>query len=227
MKRPLDRVDYHHQPHLDPREDLSQEQLILIGSITIAYNYLEYLFRGLMNVTVPIRPNLYSAVATRINGFDGILEIIKRAIALDDRIDDTARAEMFDTLATAQRCKSLRDVLIHAMVHPPSGYGWRVGRRGKLEEVLLSETALGGLLSLITHTSQEMVCLILLCANFKDLEPTRFTAEEIRQLERPFPERFARYRQCQTSRKSLPPLPTFPDESPAPKERESDPYPEC
>lgn len=220
MKRPLAQINYQAPGHLDPREDLSAEQLSLIGAITLSYNQIEYMFRGMANVTLKLHPSLYQHVATRINGFDGLHEIIKHAAKLDNRLSGDLYLDLCDTLSAAKSCKTYRDAIIHAQVQGGTEFGMVVQRRGRLDEVLLTKTALEALLERSIATSAELVTLLVACIEVDGVDLEKFTAEDRQRLEQDFPTRVAQYRMCLKSRRSLPPLPTFPSEPPTRPETE-------
>ena len=61
----------------DLRKNFTQEQLEVIGSVTIAWNEAEILLDISLGESLDLRAAMWFEVSTRINGIDGKVALIK------------------------------------------------------------------------------------------------------------------------------------------------------
>jgi hypothetical protein len=213
----------------DIRKDLSDAQLAAIGAAAIAYNEAEVLIDVLLNTTLGLRSAMIPDLTSRINGVDGKIELAK--IALKDLgASNDARQLIAQSLGADGfgLMKQYRDAVIHARVlDAPAGLAQSPGKRGKTNEVLLTVDALNGLYERLVLLRRE---LIEACQIAVRLFIDQYVSETVRHLRQPAPHlaaiadlgqshsepkiqaAIARYREHQSRRLSLPPLPEFPDE---------------
>jgi hypothetical protein len=207
------------------RNDLSQEQLAGIGSVAIIYNETEWLLDHVL--IAALNSGVYRELTSRIHGVDGKIAITKVAMqkinpppGFLDLLNATLGDSGFSLL------KRYRDAVVHAQVlDAPAGIGRTAAKRGRIEEVLLTAKALDGLYSrfeilrhelLEAHTiARELWTLSILkpfiglseTVSGKGRDPSRLKIESKIQA------CLSRYRERQSYRLSLPPLPPFPEES--------------
>jgi hypothetical protein len=147
----------------DVRKDLTQGQLAGIGTMALAWNDAEAMYDVLFCVVLGLHSNLWRDVATRINGIEGKHEIIRRAIAARFGIPSGFIADMIgDTIGAVGELRGYRDTIIHSrIIDVALSIGEAASGRGrKVEEVLLTETALSGVCDRMIIMRQELQALI-------------------------------------------------------------------
>ena len=144
MKRPFASKKTYPAKIGDIKSDFGPEQLAGIGAVAMNYNELEAEIFALFMFATGLNPNLSLEVFTRINGVDGIVEIIKKGANLLG-ITTPVQTELNDALGKGifGLLKQYRDAVVHARAYnAPLGVGIRVGRQAALFEVLLTKEAL-------------------------------------------------------------------------------------
>jgi hypothetical protein len=225
----------------DIRKDLTDAQLSGIGAVTIAYNEIDILIHILVSLALGLLTNTANEVTGRIHGVDGLIEIAKIAMREIGASDEVMAllGDTFGKLGFAQ-CKKRRDAVIHARVlDGPAGIGMSKGKRGAVQEILLTTYALNDLYERLRLLRLELfeACniAIRLRTEFRfgpirkiaeTLHPDKDRAGQIadlpiRQIEQEIQACLARYREHQKSRLSLGPPPKVPEESLVPEETES------
>ena len=215
MKRPMTGTTPHYALGY-PKIDLKPELLSGIGAVAVAWNIVEDIIHDIFNASTGLHHSLWLEIPSRINGFDGIVELIR--ISAQTRLQMPPELfELLDnSLAGAKEYKGYRDAIIHAQVYEATlGIGITYQRRGKVIEVLLSQEALDGLYDRLVLLRDELMRMLQLAFSIS-----------LYLLEKPHNERpdlpkllsgqgaqtqIARCREHQTARRSLPPLPKFPD----------------
>jgi hypothetical protein len=199
----------------DIERDLTPGQLAKIGAISFVYNDAVGKVTDLFGAVTNLEGQMLLEVSTRINGLDGLIAVTtfgskKCGISseMQKMIEDTLGENGF------QRLKKYREAVVHAtLVSAPHGIGKTVERRAKVNEVLLSQSALD---ILYLH-------LKALCPELKSAWAVLVTARELKRSksavltkvlsERDLPKEQARYLDCRNQRLALPPIPEFPPES--------------
>jgi hypothetical protein len=131
MKRPFASKKTYPAKIGDIKSDFGPEQLTGIGAVAMNYNELEAEIFALFMFATGLNPNLSLEVFTRINGVDGIVEIIKKGANLLG-ITTPVQTELNDALGKGifGLLKQYRDAVVHARAYnAPLGVGIRVGRR--------------------------------------------------------------------------------------------------
>jgi len=214
MKRPFGPAKNSHAKFDDVRADFSSAQLQGIGAVAMAYNELEAELFALFMVSTGIDPNLQLDVFTRINGTDGVIEIIKKGAATLG-IPAESQTELNEVLGEGVfgLHKQHRDAVIHSrMYNAPLGVGIRAGRRAALFEVLLTKEALEILYQHMTALKRQLRDAVLFLHSARDLnnfgpgDPGREPREALAA------HLSARFLDHRKARQSLPPLPEFPSE---------------
>jgi hypothetical protein len=59
--------------------EIKSEQLVGLSSAILAYNYVESLMDALLGLSLRLHPGLFVDDASRINGMEGKVEIIRRS----------------------------------------------------------------------------------------------------------------------------------------------------
>ena len=217
----------------DIRKDLSDAQLAGIGMVALAYNEAELLIDLALSLGAKIEWDMFKAITSRINGVDGKIEIAKLGFKLAGGSDE-AQVLLANTLGNDgfALLKQYRDAIIHARVlDAPAGIALSPARRGKENEVLLTTDALNGVYERLALVRKELIeaCRIMIKLP-RDLPPVSTGLKQPRasvlmrlQNEPTIRDAIARYREHQSHRLSLPPLPEFPEEPPIPQETEDAP----
>jgi hypothetical protein len=198
----------------DVRKNLTSEQLEWIGSIAIAWNELEGVIDITTAISLGIHPPLWFEVTTRINGVEGKLQLIRKTRALFPEIDQTIFNAIDRVLDATAEYKTFRDAVIHAHVlDAPAGIGGLIQRRARQEIVLLTADALKGLYNRLAILREEVICVnmtlsgLMLYLRFNpspDDASRKRVEEEVRAY-------VALLQERQNDRRSLPPLPPFPN----------------
>jgi hypothetical protein len=148
----------------DVYKDLTQAQLAGIGAVALAWNDAEAMYDLLLCVTLGLHHNSWRDVATRINGIDGKHAIIRRSIT--DRfgvslVSNFIGAMIENTIGAVGELKGYRDAIIHSrVIDVRSSIGEAAGRQNKIQEVLLTETALSGVYERMIILRRELQALI-------------------------------------------------------------------
>jgi hypothetical protein len=214
MKRPFRQRRIVGASH-DVKKDLSKDQLAAIGAVALAYNYAEAQIDQVLGAALDIwaRPFLHE-VTTRINGVDGKIEIIVKALPLLVT-EDTIRADIEDSLGNNafKRLKQYRDAIIHARVLDRElELGHVIERRARRSEVLLSVTALERLYEHLTALEAELSPVALMINSAHRRSQFAPDDPERERLEANYQESNSLFQSRRTKRRSLPPLPEFPEE---------------
>jgi hypothetical protein len=198
----------------DVLESFTANQLAWIGAVTIAYNEAEAVLHRLLGACIDY-PGSYYDVSSRINGVDGLREIVMSAVKkfgltaeILSSVDLCLTGEGFSNL------KTLRDLVVHATMFDMSTAVARGPvKQGKWGYILLTEEALEGLytrLALVKKEMNEIETIIVFKRRLKKLPAPDDQHEE--QFEESIQVATARLQSHQKLRRSLPPLPTFPPE---------------
>jgi hypothetical protein len=214
----------------DVEKDFTKGQLAGIGRVTLAYNEIELWIHLLFSAALGLDLDLGHHVSTRINGIDGIVEVIKTWLK-HLGCPETPWHGICQILGEQefQLLKKYRDAIIHArMQDVPAGIGVTPGKRGKREEILLTESALDGVyrrLAMMRREFPEISKIAITLRVFRDQTPSlfemQFLSEDYKEKswQRVLEEAQASWTQIQEHRKqrlALPPLPEFPEELNAP-----------
>jgi hypothetical protein len=193
----------------EPLRDLSQTQLTLIGAISVVWTRIERTIDWAMCVSLNVPDGLTFEVASRINGFDGKLALIKRGAERYLRVPQESIDLLSDSLGEIDRYRKYRDGVVHAWVTEPNAKTADiVQRRGIIDEVIISEGALESLYERLLWLEDESGDILLILNYY--LEMNVHGRPDIAQLVQiGIPE----IREHQKRRKSAPPLPAFPEDA--------------
>ncbi|MSP74978.1 MAG: hypothetical protein EXR12_02455 [Rhodospirillaceae bacterium] len=215
MKRPFKpTVNYKSSLGL-PDFDFTQEQFAGIGHVAMAYNEAEEQPYNLFGYALDMKWPMAAEVFTRIGGLDGIVAIIIQA-AQDVGLSDREMEALRETVGEGGfgKYKKCRDAVLHARSYNShAGIGYRLERRAKPQEVLMTAEALEILASHLTplaHEIQYFEEIIAIRREQKSLDPAdlyraSLAGEAVEWL--------VRFRDCRKRRLALPPLPEFPPEA--------------
>lgn len=197
----------------------STEQRASIGAVVLAYNEAQselHKLAGSAFAFVSIGPAY--AVTSRINGTDGLIQIIKQAVEALQLPEE--QSKLFDAALSEEgfpNLKKLRDAVIHAELSDSgTEVGVAPGARGARQEVLLSSDALKGLYERLVFVKWELTQLeiIMSCQKLLKAYPMLFGPldDQRRSLsEQDIQDAIARCQSHQRQRLSLPPFPKFPE----------------
>jgi hypothetical protein len=198
----------------DIKRDLTEKQLAAFGAASLAYNVLEDEIDALLFVVTNVPDWLFKEVSTRIHGLDGKTAIIQKAIENSGLAPDDRKIAI-ESVATFGELKKIRDAMIHArIINASIGIGLSNRTRGeKAFEVLLTVPALDTFYEHIVALEKELSSLGSLLGGATALkhsapdDPKRsLYAEAVRVHE-------VQFRENHRHRRSLTPLPKFPDEA--------------
>lgn len=191
---------------------MGQEHLALFGAVGIAWNDLEGALDTALGAATGLPEPMWSEVTSRINGFDGKCALLKRCCKIIRGMTDEHLRLVEDTLGAAQTHKRFRDGVVHAKILDPSApTAPTFERRGNVGEVLVTEEALKNLYERIEWVRAEIECVLKLFTALDDYEAAD-TEDEKQSAELRAKSWIPRLQKYQHQRKSLPPLPKFPQE---------------
>jgi hypothetical protein len=195
----------------DIKANLTEKQLAAFGAAALAYNIIEDQIDALLSIATRIPDWLFAEVSSRIHGLGGKIAIIQAAIEHSPLKAIDAKA-LKEAVATFGDFKTIRDTMIHArIINATLGRGAK--QRGKsLWEVLLSVEALNTFYDHIVALNKELSSGGTLLNSAITLQQTASTDPNRSQLEEALRVHEAQFRENRTHRRSLKPLPKFPDE---------------
>lgn len=188
MKRKVEERRRFRMHAYDVRDEISREQLAALGACALVWNDVEAMLDVLLCVVMRIHHAVWRELTTRINGIDGKIGLIKHAMKTRFGFgEDAFDGALTDTLAAVAQYRGYRDTCIHArIIDPFQGVGEMAIRRGKIEEVLLTDAALWRLYEHMLALKNELYELITffealegLRALTKDGEPVEHLATEL------------------------------------------------
>jgi hypothetical protein len=197
----------------DVKRDLTEKQLAAFGAASLAYNILEDEIDALLHIVTNVPDWLAKEVSSRIHGLDGKIAIIH--IALNNSSLETADQNIArDNVGAFGEFKKIRDAMIHARIlNAAIGIGLSNKTRGeKSFEVLLSEDALNTLYDHIVALEKVLSSLGSLLGGLNALRNSEPTDPNRSRYEEAVRVHTAQFRENHARRRSLKPLPQFPDE---------------
>jgi hypothetical protein len=206
----------HHITHFDVRQDISARQLEALGAIAIMWTRIERRIDFAMCTALSVPYRLWVDVSSRINGFDGKVELIKKGAEHHIRVSPDARGIIADSLGAISEHKRYRDGVIHAwVVNPNADIADTIQRKGEVDETFMSAHALDGLYERLSILSDETRDIIGILNYYLAVGRGR---EEIAQAHEAC---MSQALEHQKRRLALPPLPAFPQEPPIPLQTEA------
>jgi uncharacterized short protein YbdD (DUF466 family) len=176
-------------------------------------------------MSLELQRPMWSEISSRINGFDGKIAAIRRALKTTVEIERKDYIAAANTLAAVENYKKYRDAVAHIKIfHPDSEVAPSFTRRGKITEVLITKEALDALYKSLEVVDQEMnkvVEMIFYRVRFNNrLQPSKLSEDDKQQFVAGYESALARVRELQAKRDTLPPLPEFPEELEEPQDPE-------
>lgn len=138
--------------------DFTDEQLTAIGRVVIYFNYLEQSLDTLLTHSIGVPPTLADDLTSRINGAEGKVTIIKKAIA-ELPLPNGAREFIAASLGNDGflKLKVYRDKVTHAtLLDQRDSVGLSRKKHGKRDEIYLSVEALNGVSERMRHLRIEI-----------------------------------------------------------------------
>jgi hypothetical protein len=232
MKRPLpeDARPGRHEP--DIKKAFSKAQLAEIGAIALIWNQIEGTINFLILVGILPPLSVWHDLTTRITGAPAKVELLRFRAERAKILTDAARKSIKYTLDAVTEYKKLRDLIIHCVPYDVSRkIGITYYRKSEATQVLLSTPALRALyrrMELLLKELPEIDLLYRLAdedgawqiygrglsGRFNFPVPGEPDPLELRRTQ-DVPKQMVRVRKAQKARRSLGPLPKFPDESAA------------
>lgn len=200
----------------DLEKDITPEQFGLIGRVAIAYNEAEVLIQVIYGASFGVSTDLSSDFMSRTNGLDSTVLLAKAAIR-EFRHMPELHEEFSNSLDFFMEVKGYRDSVVHArMFHAPTGIGKGSLNKGKRSEIRLTREALQGLYDRLNCLRDELLWMVLVVISLHQIHMIyRFSPLQLdqrrKQIEPMILVALPQYRECRARRRSLAPLPTFPD----------------
>jgi hypothetical protein len=212
MKRPAKgrSTPVHHTR--DVKQDFSRDQLAAVGAVTLAFNELQSAVEAMLQVATSIPEWLFSDVASRINGLDGKIAIIKAVI--DREVSEPKDIEEIkQSVGTFMEFKGNRDAIIHARVlNAALGIGLSSERRAQESEVLLRAGDLDTFYDHIVALQKEIFSASNFLASILALKLLASDDQNRAPFEEAVRDRQTQFRENRSRRQSLTPMPKFPSE---------------
>jgi hypothetical protein len=205
-------------------ENAKKGQLASFGAATLAWNDAEFALYVLVAVLLRLPDEVWLDVIKRINGLVGLLELA-RLSADKFNLPPEPAATFKHTLDTFGLLKKWRDAAVHSRIaHSKLGLGERIGSQAAIDQVLLTKPALDGLYHRLTFLYEELWDLIGAFSAIRSApknQRARLLVRAKSQLAQEALKWFAQAREHQNQRRSLSPMPSFPDERQAPPRKEA------
>lgn len=215
MKRPF-KPTVNYQASLGlPDFDFTKDQFEGIGHVAMAYNEAEERLYNLFGIATGLEGRMLPEVFTRIGGIDGVVSIIYRG-AEKAGLNEREMTFLKETLGEGGfgKYKTCRDAVVHARAfNSPAGIGYRLERRARPQEVLMTAEALEILAQHLTYLAFEIAYFDEIIVARQEVASLAPDDLERASLEAGAIEWLVRFRDCRKKRLSLPPLPEFPPES--------------
>lgn len=197
----------------DVLNDIDPEKLKLFAAVCMTWNYIETVLDSCLGYALKIDVEMFGEVSSRINGIDGKIALIKKALEVG-RVDGSSALSLRKTLNAVEVYKKYRDGVVHVRISSPLlDVADTIQKRGVTDEVLISNEALEALYQRFSFLGNEMIQLFMLlhhCA----MADIATTEHRKRQDEERAQQSLARLLSYQTQREALPPFPKFPDDPP-------------
>lgn len=203
----------------DVRVDFSEAQLAGIGAVSLAFNETQYLLEQILYSGLRLRASHWIAVTARLSlgdkcllAKDAITELHRLAVICFERDDLANILHMKGSIGDFETLKTYRDAVIHARVGDSrDGLGTFIDYNARVLDVLMTAEALTGLYDRLVLCRQEFHGIVDVCSllftgmTYGPFGPTGLPPS----LEAPA--RLKSVLDLQNQRRSLPPLPAFPD----------------
>jgi len=197
----------------DVFQNFTVNQLAWIGAVVIAYNEAESSLHRVFAASFYYPGDSYQ-ISSRIRTVKDIIFLIEEMLPKLGLAEKTI--EMIHRSLTGEgftQLRSWRGGVVHSkLVDTSSGLAEAAGYDGKREAILLSEEALSGLCNRVQLVQKELdeICTILSCAKRLKFGTVADDQHKAR-LEELVQAAIDRCAQHQNQRRSLPPIPAFPE----------------
>jgi hypothetical protein len=224
----------------DPEKAYKKKQLAKMGALSIAWNQVESSIDWLGSwILFPASPFYLKLEAQDVISFSGKVALLRACATNAKLLNDEAKRCIKLTLDGVLECRTYRNAVIHSHIYDhKKGIASYTAENGKPYQVMVSYEALSGLYDRLVLLKRELMEIDLLLR--MELEPTAIKMispttgqPEFDQrralLERGVPNTTRQVLHHQKERRSLPPLPLFPDARrvrPKKADAESRPHPE-
>ncbi len=207
----------------DIKKAYTEKQLIEIAAIALTWNQVDAQVDYLLLVALRLPPSLYLDITKRINGMDGKIQILRLRSEQAQILTKEAKACVKLSLDAVEEYKKYRDAIVHSITFDVDrGIAQRIGSRAEIHQILVTIDALSGLYQRLAILQDELqnVGLLYRVADEIDAsiiypaERDPFQARRTRDV----PVAISLVQEYQNCRRSLPPLPEFPEELPSPRE---------
>jgi hypothetical protein len=204
----------------DPKEAYTTEQLAEVGAIALIWNQIDNFLDFLLHVSLKTPIFVHWEVARRISGSNAKIEILRIYAERANILNDDARKCIKYTLDGIVEYKRYRDDIVHSVPYDiDKGIAHMFKRHTDLVQTLVTKDALKGLYARMKLILDELREIDLLYRLADENGARAVYPDELDPLERrhiqDVPLQTARAVEVQKARKSLPPLPRFPDEGKA------------
>lgn len=201
---------------VDVLKSMTTQQLAWVGAIAMAYNDAEEALQiAFIQCVGPPVGNMELATKVSAGALPTLVLNIMQVLDIDRKILQLAERTLVGDGFT--QLKKYRDGVIHARIFDfASGIG-STPNKGKSDSVLLTEPALEGLYRRLAVVAEEIKQLWIIVADVRHQEQRALRSDQGRaRHEATIRAATAQLAQLQKGRKSLPPLPKFPEAQPMP-----------
>ena len=206
----------------DPYKAYSADQLAKIGAMAIKFTQLEGLIDFVGSYILFTKAPFWLKLSMReVLSTGSKLNLLDECVDRAELLDDETKRLIRDTLTQFRAYRSHRNAIIHHSIYDPvKGIGTYMDESSKAYQILVSPEALTNLYNLICALQAELQDVDLLLRIETDAQRPGAFNEKVGKFE-PYPPTQLREQvipglrkklaALQTQRKSLPPLPKFPD----------------
>jgi hypothetical protein len=218
MRRPLPKGAKPGKNVPDVKSAYTIDQLAEIGAIALTWNQTEMFVDFLLLIVLKMPVGLWTPVAKRINGMEGKLAILRLRAEQSEILTDEARSCIKTSLDAVAEYKTYRDAIVHSLTFDADqGIALETGRKAMSQQVLVTKEALAGLYQRLVLLIDELKSIDLLFRLGDEqgaMAIYRGKPEPLKlRREKDVPYGVSQTRELQRRRLTLPPLPTFPEDS--------------
>lgn len=195
---------------LDIRSHFDAEQLRNYAACCLTWNRIENAINASTAICIGADAFMRLEITSRINGIDGKLALIYAGMEKVLRINANVRTIITESIGSAAGLKRYRDGIAHAFIYDATDAAALTSpRKGMIDETLIDKGALDALYQHLNAGYLEIrdatsILLMIAKARKRKLDDSAGSVKGIR-------DGIAQLQEHQSRRKSLPPLPKFPE----------------
>lgn len=184
------------------------DQLVCIARIALIWNSIDETANITLEAALAVPSPMMMQVATRINGFDGKVELIKQYAAFVS--DDTALlSDIGESLSFAKTAKTYRDAVVHTIPDFERGRGKTIKTQARVLRIDISRGALTNIYAHVGYVDLELVEVMDIIRALRREETSESEVVK-QQAAREIADCLGQLRFLHGARKMLPRLPPLP-----------------